>query len=155
MVLMSLNLGEDDLVVRLPIGIGDNIVAMTFTVKCTVITNLMNLVFLVSAGGRKLMKRICVSVCLSVCLCMKTTMKTWHSVFSRQFMIYHLKTTMSGKNLTLRKFSTFFLNLSWDDTLVKEQLNHDYESWLPGWGGVGSVDPPPQGGLFWTNTVVL
>ena len=28
--------------------------------------------------------------------------------FSRQFMIYHLKTTMSGKNLTLRNFSTFF-----------------------------------------------
>ena len=45
MVLMSLNLGEDDLVVRLPIGIGDNIVAMKFTVKCTVITNLMNLAF--------------------------------------------------------------------------------------------------------------
>ena len=45
MVLMSVNLGEDDLVVRLSIGIDDNIVAMIFTVKCTVITNLMNLLF--------------------------------------------------------------------------------------------------------------
>ena len=33
-----------------------------------------------------------------------------------RFMIYHLKTTMSGKNLTLRKISTF-LNLSCDDIL--------------------------------------
>ena len=45
MVLMSVNHGEDDLVIRLSIGIGDNIVAMIFTVKCTVITNLMNLLF--------------------------------------------------------------------------------------------------------------
>ena len=86
--------------------------------------------FLVSAEGRKLMKRICVLVSLWKLLWKPDTL-----FFSRQFMIYHLKTTMSGKNLTLRNFSTFFLNLSWDDTLVKEQLNHDYESWLPGWGG--------------------
>ena len=77
--------------------------------------------FFVSAEGRKLMKRICVSVCLLVCLCMKTTMKTWHSVFSQQFMIYHLKTTMCGNNLTP---DTSQLELRWH---IGERT---IESWL-------------------------
>ena len=67
-------------------------------------------------AGKYINRVVCQSVSQSVSLSLKTMKALRDYVsdkpdtlfFSRQFMIYHLKTTMSGKNLTLRNFSTFF-----------------------------------------------
>ena len=70
------------------------------------------------------MKRICLSVCVSVSLSIKSSMK--NIVSGRDIYDLSSENDYLWEKPDTWKIFNFFLNLSCDDILVKEQLNHDY-----------------------------